>query len=59
MSNTVNQNILEVAKALAEEWTGTNPGDQLTEAINNNDLEQIYRLIKEIKAVEAQEYDHE
>ena len=55
MSVEANEDIIEIAKELAEQWTNTMIGDLLEKAISEGDLEQLYTII----SGEDVEYDND
>jgi hypothetical protein len=46
MSNNSNTRLLEEAAELIDYWEGTQFADQLELAINNNDLDHLWELVR-------------
>ena len=49
MSNQSNTDLLEKAYEIAERVLGTGTDKQISQAIENNDLKEVERLIKEVE----------
>lgn len=52
MSHLVNEAILEEASDFIDRYTGTIAGRMLEKAVEENDLEQVYNLVLELKEME-------
>lgn len=52
MSNQNNTDLLEKAYEIAERVLGTGTDKQIFQAIENNDLKEVERLIKEVEYAE-------
>lgn len=52
MSNIANDNLLELAADLIDQWQGTTIADILEKYIDDNDLEGLYSYIYDVKFAE-------